>query len=724
MDYSGFYPWTYNKASKDFTLDSLNRCGVKIEIPRAIFLKLFEHQREGVAWRFKSGIGGILGDEMGMGKTLSTVTMLGGLMRSGEVKYVLIVCPVSLMVTWNTEAVPVLKKCVPKAQVTMLDSSIPKKRRSERLKMVLTSDLPQLVITTYGLVHQDLLPKDFHGNETNWNVMVLDEGHKIKNPSTKVNQQCHLIAKKNTFRLILTGTPIMNNLKELWALIDWSTSGKILGTFRDFQQRFSRPIEEGRHKDASPIICQTADEVNTRLKNTIKPYLLQRFKDGAFADKLPSYKDYVVFTELSKTQRSVYQGYLDSVAVKNAIDGGEFVLAAITKLKKICGHPSLIEKRLEEKNSRRKSVAPEYYLSPKKLVEQSAKLETLIDLLKKLNQEKHRTLIFSQSTRMLDIIERVLFENSFCLSRIDGSIRGRERQDIVDEFNENKLEVNIMLLSTKVGGYGLTINGASRCIIYDPSWNPAEDLQAVARCYRIGQKLPVEVYRLIAGGTVEEKMYEMQVDKGGLIDVVQKTGATKRIFMKKDRKKLFELSAPGVCDMLAKIERDNMERNSHEVLRCLKNLIGWACHDEIYQQRSGTDSGSSTTPIKGNFENSAVIAKFDQENNASLKYGKSQIVLQNCENTFVPLGPGINSHQSVKGLCNQIYADHRSPMQQISISYHTFSSANEKGILLKRKGEMEQLMYILMEIVGHAPKHDKVKLLENIAHTANELGWI
>eukprot|EP00588_Corethron_pennatum_P023615 CAMPEP_0194311314 /NCGR_PEP_ID=MMETSP0171-20130528/8280_1 /TAXON_ID=218684 /ORGANISM="Corethron pennatum, Strain L29A3" /LENGTH=1645 /DNA_ID=CAMNT_0039065349 /DNA_START=32 /DNA_END=4969 /DNA_ORIENTATION=- len=769
FDFSSFYPWTHDEERDEFILDDENDENPSIRIPRIVFLKLFQHQREGIAWmaqRFKSGIGGILGDDMGMGKTLQAVTLLSGLMKTREIKKALIVCPVSLLTNWNKEAVQVMRLCAPKGKVTIFDSTIPKIKRTRILREILTSKNPELVITTYGLVNQDIIPTGFQGEELHWDIMLLDEGHKIKNPSTKIHQLVHMVAKDKTARFLLTGTPIMNNLKELWALTDWCTSGQVFGSYKSFQQTFARPIEEGRHKDASPRACEIADEVNTNLQNLLKPYLVQRFKDNVFAEKLPSYQDFVIFTELSKLQRKVYEEYLDSMVVKNAIAGGEFVLEAITRLKKICAHPSLVEKRQVNENDRRKSFVPEEFLSSEALINQSAKLDALVDLLFKLKEGKYRTLIFSQSTRMLDIIERVLEENSFSLSRIDGSVKGKERQVIVDDFNHKESCIDVMLLSTKVGGYGLTINGASRCIIYDPSWNPAEDLQAVARCYRIGQTLPVEVYRLIAAGTVEEKMYEMQVDKDGLRLAVQKSGETKRLFTKTNRKKLFELGLPGECGILKKIEDGNAILLDHAVLGSVKGIVGFASHDQIYKHKVETSSG--------NFENSTMICTFDETKDKKVILGRAQKALQNCNNqeskkvfvdmtnssnnekgnkhddlipdskkVFVDMTNNRNNEKSSKNEVLIPLGKHNSgaswkkktnsqennerliSSEHLTISRDNFPTVQKKLVSLQNENKLEQKVEILMSVLEtkSAPKIEKIHLLRDMAETANELSW-
>lgn len=299
-------------------------------------------------------------------------------------------------------------------------------------------------------------------------------------------------------------------LQELWSLFDWSTSGQVLGDLRSFTKNVSKPIEAARDKYASEGDVQLGARVNTELQMRIKPYFLQRKKIDFLADKLPSKTELVVWTHLSSIQRSKYAKYVDSGFVKNILTGElGSPLEAITWLKKLCGHPSLAINKQEGSSSHERQDS-----DSRDEEQQSGKLEVLVSLMNLFRKNGHRALIFSQSTRMLNIIEDTL--QGVNLSRIDGSTREKERQRLVDDFNSGTGSVDAMLLTTKAAGIGLTLVGADRVVVYDPSWTPAEDAQAVDRCYRIGQTKPVQVFRLITAGTVEEKMYEKQVHKDGI----------------------------------------------------------------------------------------------------------------------------------------------------------------------------------------------------------------
>jgi SNF2 family DNA or RNA helicase len=269
------------------------------------------------------------------------------------------------------------------------------------------------------------------------------------------------------------GTPIQNNMKELWALFDWATNGKVLGTQKRFLNQYAIAIEDGRSKDATKHTLRIAEKANKDLQEKIRPHFLQRMKNAEFKDCLPVKKELVVWAHLSNTQREMYESYVVDGGKVAAILSGEMSspLEAITWLKKLCDHPSLVNKEIEHRS-----------LDNDVLRRSSAKLNILIHLVRRLNKSKHRCLIFSPSTKMLDIIQMVL---PLKLGRIDGSTKGKDRQSIVDNFNKKDSKFDALLLSTKAAGVGLTLTGADRAIIFSPSWNPADDSQAVDRCAKL-----------------------------------------------------------------------------------------------------------------------------------------------------------------------------------------------------------------------------------------------
>jgi hypothetical protein len=392
---------------------------------------------------------------------------------------------------------------------------------------------------------------------------------------------------------------------------------------RDFKKRFAKPIEAARDKQASHGTLQLGQRANKELQALLKPYFLQRMKIDCLKDKLPAKIEVVLWTHLSIEQRSMYTNFVNNSQDVTSIISGEKTspLTAVTWLKKLCGHPLLAAKGEEGETTDTIDT-----LDHEEIVRQSSKLGVLVDLINNFSANGHRTLIFSQSTKMLNIIEKVLWEVT--LARIDGTTPGKDRQMIVDDFNRSNSPIDAILLSTKAAGVGLTLTGADRVIIYDPSWTPAEDNQAVDRSYRIGQTREVVVYRMIAAGTVEEKMYEKQVHKDGIRRAVFMEGVSvERHFDKSDLSKLFTLAPHGVCSVMAKVNeaakglRINWDR--HEFVLSLKGVVGLSRHDGFYKQ---TVEGA---------QEPEVLA---QNIPAKKVLGKSQRVLQNETIDLVPVG--------------------------------------------------------------------------------------
>ena len=300
--------------------------------------------------------------------------------------------------------------------------------------------------------------------------------HNIKNPNTKISKAVEFIAKnERTRRLILTGTPIMNNLKEFHTLFNFATSGRILGSHKEFKNTYGKPIEAARSADAEDYEVQRGESAMKELQGLVQPYFLQRMKSEYLSEALPRKHEFVLWTTLSPLQREMYAEYIKSEHVSGIVEGeNKSPMIAITWLQKLCGHPLLVE------NESVNSIDHLNKYKPIELIKKSSKLEVMYNLIDALISKGHRTLIFSQSTKVLDIIEYVL-KQKFNLKRIDGGTKEKDRQKIVDGFNQPQSETDIMLISTKAGGQGLTLTGADSCVVYDPSWNPAEDAQAVGK---------------------------------------------------------------------------------------------------------------------------------------------------------------------------------------------------------------------------------------------------
>ncbi|KAG7359605.1 SNF2/helicase domain containing protein [Nitzschia inconspicua] len=580
--------WSYNKIRREYSLQQDRENPMPpFCLPSKLYNMLFDFQKDGVKWMASlhvDKIGGILADDMGLGKTFMTLSLLGGLMRSKTIRKALVVAPVSVLRNWENEAKRILTLCT-RVKIDVIASDSSKHARERKLKQALEAQSPQLVITTFGLVTSS--PDQFRHHRYTWDYIILDEAHKIKNPAAQVSQNVELVAaNKETRRLILTGTPIMNNLKELHALFTFATSGRVLGSHQDFRNEFGKPIEDSRSADAADWEVEAGEKAMKELQDLLRPYFLQRLKKDYLKEALPEKKEYVLWTNLSPLQRKIYQEYVESKnsAIADYFNGvSTSPLFAITWLQKLCGHPLLVE------NDGTDSVRNFHDYRPEELLRQSAKLQVMYDLLNFLQRKGHRTLIFSQSTMVLDIIQHVL-KDDMILNRIDGQTKEKDRQRFVDAFNDPKSDVDAMLISTKAGGQGLTLTGADTVVVYDPSWNPAEDSQAVDRCYRIGQRKKVTVYRLITSGTVEEKRYEKQIHKDGLRRTVfTSTGSdTAKYFTKEElvREKVFVLGEEGKCEFLDKLNERGLNTLStcspEYIFTSHRGVVGQSSHDIVY----------------------------------------------------------------------------------------------------------------------------------------------
>jgi SNF2 family DNA or RNA helicase len=448
----------------------------KIPSPHGLKATLRPYQRDGLNWlQFlrEYGLGGILADDMGLGKTVQT---LAHILVEKETKRLdkpcLIVCPTSLIPNWEMETA----KFAPQLKVLSLQG----KDRATRFNGIADADL---VLTTYPLLSRDaetIIPIE-------WHIVVLDEAQAIKNPTTKATQiVCDLQARHH---LCLTGTPIENHLGEIWSLFAFLMPG-MLGSHQDFAKRFRNPIE--RQKDT---------ERQTILAGRLKPFILRRNKSDV-AKELSPKTEITHYVELNPAQRDLYEtvrltvhkNIQEIIADKGLNRSRIVILDALLKLRQVCCDPRLVK------------------LASARNVRQSAKLESLTDMLPEMIEEGRRILLFSQFTSMLDLIKPEL--TKACIPFVE--LRGdtTDRKTPVAQFQ--KCEIPIFLISLKAGGTGLNLTAADTVIHYDPWWNPAVETQATDRAHRIGQTKPVFVYKFIAKDTIEERILEMQNRKRDL----------------------------------------------------------------------------------------------------------------------------------------------------------------------------------------------------------------
>ena len=519
-------------------------------IPGDIYPSLFDYQKTGVQWLwelYSQQVGGIIGDEMGLGKTIQIISFLAGLHYSDKLtKPVIVVCPATVMKQWVNE----FHRWWPPLRVSILHTSgsgmldVRREARIEddleldtytrqstlskghkaakRIVDKVTRDGHVLVTTYSGLqTYAELLIP------TDWEYAVLDEGHKIRNPNTAITIYCKELRTHN--RVILSGTPMQNNLTELWSLFDFVFPMR-LGTLVNFRNQFDIPIKQGGYANASNLQVETAMKCAETLKDTISPYLLQRFKVDVAAD-LPKKSERVLFCKLTKLQRDAYEWFLNSEEMKSIIAGKRQALYGVDILRKICNHPDLVEHKTLSKK------AGYAYGSGTK----SGKMQVVKALLETWKRNGHKTLLFAQHRIMLDIMESfVRGMGGFNYRRMDGNTSIKDRQDLVDEFNRDP-DLHVFLLTTKVGGLGINLTGADRVIIYDPDWNPSTDVQARERAWRLGQKREVEIYRLMTAGTIEEKIYHRQIFKQFLTNKILRDPKQRQTFQLKDLHDLFTL---------------------------------------------------------------------------------------------------------------------------------------------------------------------------------------
>jgi DNA excision repair protein ERCC-6 len=362
-----------------------------------------------------------------------------------------------------------------------------------------------------------------------WGGAILDEGHKIRNPNTGITICCKEL--RTPHRLILSGTPMQNNLTELWSLFDFVFPMR-LGTLVNFRNQFEFPIRQGGYANATNLQVQTAAKCAEMLKEAISPYLLQRFKVDVAAD-LPKKSEQVLFCRLTKVQRTAYETFLDSEEMKLIFNGRRQVLYGVDILRKICNHPDL--------QNRKELASKSGYGNASK----SGKMQVVKSLLELWRDTGHKTLLFAQHRMMLDIMEIFIKSLSgFRYRRMDGDTPIQNRQRMVDEFNTDP-GLHVFLLTTKVGGLGVNLTGADRVIIYDPDWNPSTDVQARERAWRLGQKREVTIYRLMTAGTIEEKIYHRQIFKQFLTNKILKDPKQRQTFQMSDLHDLFTLGGDG-----------------------------------------------------------------------------------------------------------------------------------------------------------------------------------
>ncbi len=442
---------------------------VKFSLPKGLQAELRDYQLDGVKWmnRLASwGAGACLADDMGLGKTLQAITLM--LSRKSEGAS-LVVVPTSVVLNWENE----IERFAPQLNVLLLNTI-----GTDREKMINDAGNCDVVIATYGLLvtEEELLT----GKE--WNMIVLDEAHTIKNKETKMSQSAMQL--QGAFRLLLTGTPLQNHLGELWNLFQFSNPG-LLGSNKQFLEKFIMPIEKLED-----------NERMRQLKRIVSPFILRRTKNEVL-DELPEKSEVTVEVQLSDEEMAVYENLRRDAIL--SLESGESTpmqtLAEITKLRQAACNVRLINDKLKISSS---------------------KLTMLMDMVGNLISNGHRALVFSQFTSHLALVREALDAAHIEYLYLDGACTARERERLVKEFQTGTMP--LFLISLKAGGTGLNLTAADYVFHLDPWWNPAIEDQASDRTYRIGQTRPVTIYRLIAQQTIEEKILHLHSTKKSLAD--------------------------------------------------------------------------------------------------------------------------------------------------------------------------------------------------------------
>ncbi|GMF35385.1 unnamed protein product [Phytophthora fragariaefolia] len=436
------------------------------------------YQLEGLNWMIRlhdSGVNGILADEMGLGKTLQSISLLAYLReaRGIEGPHIIIV-PKSTVGNWMRE----LKRWCPSIKAFKFMGS--KDERALQRETVVKQDFDALVLSyEVAIIEKAILQK------IRWKYLLIDEAHRVKNENSKLSRVVREF--KVEHRLLITGTPLQNNLHELWALLNFLLPD-VFSDAEDFDSWFNVDEQEGQ------------ENVIKKLHTILRPFLLRRLKTDV-EHSLPPKIETKLYVGLSEMQREWYMRVLHRDATHlNAIGGSDRVrlLNILMQLRKVCNHPYLFEGA---------EPGPPYQEGPH-LWENCGKMTLLHKLLPKLQAQGSRVLIFCQMTSMMDILEDYMryFGHDYC--RLDGSTKGEDRDNMMEDFNAPGSPKFCFLLSTRAGGLGINLATADIVILFDSDWNPQVDLQAMDRAHRIGQTKTVRVFRFITDGTVEEKIVE------------------------------------------------------------------------------------------------------------------------------------------------------------------------------------------------------------------------
>ncbi|KAI0750810.1 P-loop containing nucleoside triphosphate hydrolase protein [Daedaleopsis nitida] len=614
---------------------------VPVVVDPVLARHLRPHQKEGVKFLYEcvmglrkhEGQGCILADEMGMGKTLQTITLVWTLLKQNPyagagpvVGKVLIVCPVSLIINWKNE----FHKWLGKDRVGIFVGDKDKKT----IKQFLNSKIHQVLVIGYERLRTVI--SDLAYCHPPIGLIVCDEGHRLKSANNKTSTMFE--ALRTPRRVILSGTPIQNELSEFHAMADFCNPG-LLDDYSTFKRVYEAPILKSRAPGCSAKEAEIGEARSAQLTTIAKSFVLRR--EATMLKKyLPPKHEYVVFITPTKLQLSIFDKLLSHDKLDNLVRNSTAEsLALINMLTKISNSPILLkatadQARLKAQQGgdtvKRNAIEEALTLLPERAqvedVSLSGKLSALARLLRALRKHtEEKCIIVSHYTSTLNIIEAFCKKKSYTYHRLDGNTPVPKRQEYVNDFNKSSQgKCFVFLLSSKAGGVGLNLIGASRLCLIDSDWNPSHDLQSMARIHRDGQKRPVYIYRFLTTGTIDEKIYQRQVTKLGLSDSLMGTGSSDSksdSFTRKDLLDIFSINPHTAC-------------NTHDLLDCACEASGSGAAAKGYTDEeiekalaeSMESSDEEEDPMKGFMAASQVkqkdINKVDQ---AYLKQKRAQL---------------------------------------------------------------------------------------------------
>lgn len=461
--------------------------------PSCIQGKMRDYQLAGLNWLirlYENGINGILADEMGLGKTLQTISLLGYLHEfRGITGPHMVVAPKSTLGNWMNE---IRRFCPVLRAVKFLGN--PDERRHIREELLVAGKFDVCVTSFEMAIKEKTALRRF-----SWRYIIIDEAHRIKNENSLLSKTMRLY--NTNYRLLITGTPLQNNLHELWSLLNFLLP-EIFSSAETFDEWFQISGENDQQ------------EVVQQLHKVLRPFLLRRLKSDV-EKGLPPKKETILKVGMSQLQKQFYRALLQKdLEVVNAGGERKRLLNIAMQLRKCCNHPYLFQGA---------EPGPPY-TTGEHLITNAGKMVLLDKLLKKLKERDSRVLIFSQMTRLLDILEDYLMFRGYLYCRIDGNTGGEDRDASIEAFNTPGSEKFVFLLSTRAGGLGINLATADVVILYDSDWNPQVDLQAQDRAHRIGQKKEVQVFRFCTEYTIEEKVIERAYKKLALDALVIQQG--------------------------------------------------------------------------------------------------------------------------------------------------------------------------------------------------------